>query len=143
MDLRPWNYWNNAGKPRAPEHDRAPSPILERVTKRKPNHPGACHFYIHAIEASNFAAQAVPCAERLGQPRARAPATWSTCRRTSTCGSGRWDEAVEHNAHAVHVDQQYLDAAPPDRGLSARLRPPQLSRHVGGAQHDWAGAPRR
>jgi hypothetical protein len=59
MDLRPWNYWNNAGKPRAPSTLETVA-VLEGIVKRRLDHPGACHFYIHAVEASNFAERAVP-----------------------------------------------------------------------------------
>jgi tetratricopeptide (TPR) repeat protein len=111
MDLRPWHYWTNAGKALAPSTLEQVA-ILERVTKRNPDHPGACHFYIHAIEASNFAERAVPCAERLGSlmPGAGHLVHMPT---HIYMRLGRWEEAVEHNAMAVHVDQQYLDARHP------------------------------
>lgn len=111
MDLRPWHYWTNAGKPLAPS-TLATVAILERVVKRNPDHPGACHFYIHAIEASNFAERAVPCADRLGSlmPGAGHLVHMPTHIYVRL---GRWEEAVEHNAMAVHVDQEYLDARHP------------------------------
>jgi tetratricopeptide (TPR) repeat protein len=111
MDLRPWNYWTNAGKPLAPSTLQQVA-ILQRVTTRNPNHPGACHFYIHAVEASNFAQKAVPCAERLGS---LVPGAGHLVHMPTHIYMrlGRWDEAVEHNATAVHVDQQYLDARHP------------------------------
>jgi tetratricopeptide (TPR) repeat protein len=111
MDLRPWHYWTNAGKALAPSTLEQVT-ILERVTKRNADHPGACHFYIHAIEASNFAERAVPCAERLGSlmPGAGHLVHMPT---HIYMRLGRWEEAVEHNAMAVHVDQQYLDARHP------------------------------
>ena len=111
MDLRPWNYWTNAGKPLAPSTLQQVA-ILQRVTARNPNHPGACHFYIHAVEASNFAQKAVPCAERLGS---LVPGAGHLVHMPTHIYMrlGRWDEAVEHNAMAVHVDQQYLDARHP------------------------------
>ena len=39
--------------------------MLTRVVQREPTHAGACHFYIHAIEASREPERALPCAERL------------------------------------------------------------------------------
>ena len=39
--------------------------MLESVLKRDPNHPGANHFYIHAVEASPNLERAIPSAERL------------------------------------------------------------------------------
>ncbi|HET9727278.1 MAG TPA: hypothetical protein VFP28_10215 [Gemmatimonadales bacterium] len=111
MDLRPWNYWTNAGKPLAPSTLEQLA-VLERITRRNPDHPGACHFYIHAIEASNSAAKAVPCAERLGSlmPGAGHLVHMPTHIYVRL---GRWEDAVEHNQMAVHVDQQYLDARHP------------------------------
>lgn len=111
MDLRPWNYWNNAGRPRAPSTIETVA-ILEGIVKRTLDNPGACHFYIHAVEASNFAARAVPCAERLGSlmPGAGHLVHMPT---HIYMRLGRWDDAVEHNAHAVQVDQEYLAARHP------------------------------
>ncbi|MEP6688445.1 MAG: hypothetical protein ABJC36_08870 [Gemmatimonadales bacterium] len=111
MDLRPWNYWNNAGKPRAPSALETVT-ILERVVKRTLDHPGACHFYIHAIEASTFAARALPCAERLGS---LVPGAGHLVHMPTHIYMrlGRWDDAVDHNAHAVHVDQEYVAARHP------------------------------
>ena len=63
MDLRPWNYW--AGREAYPGTEEIVRQ-LERVIARNPNHPGACHYYIHAVEAVNPQA-AVPCAERLAR----------------------------------------------------------------------------
>ena len=111
MDLRPWNYWSNAGKPRAPSTLETVA-VLERIVKRRLDHPGACHFYIHAIEASTFAARAVPCAERLGslEPGAGHLVHMPT---HIYMRLGWWDDAVDHNAHAVQVDQEYLAARHP------------------------------
>jgi tetratricopeptide (TPR) repeat protein len=111
MDLRPWNYWNNAGKPRAPSTLETVT-ILERIVKRTLDNPGACHFYIHAIEASTFAARALPCAERLGSlvPGAGHLVHMPTHIYMRV---GRWEDAAEHNAHAVHVDQKYVEARHP------------------------------
>jgi tetratricopeptide (TPR) repeat protein len=111
MDLRPWNYWNNAGKPRAPSTLETVT-ILERIVNRTLDNPGACHFYIHAIEASNFAARALPCAERLGSlvPGAGHLVHMPTHIYMRV---GRWEDAAEHNVHAVHVDQEYVEARHP------------------------------
>jgi tetratricopeptide (TPR) repeat protein len=111
MDLRPWNYWSNAGRPRAPSTLETVK-VLETVVKRTLDNPGACHFYIHAIEASTFAERAVPCAERLGSlvPGAGHLVHMPTHIYMRV---GRWEDAVDHNATAVHVDQEYLAARHP------------------------------
>jgi tetratricopeptide (TPR) repeat protein len=49
MDTSPWNYWNSMG-PRTFTNEVLAS--LESVLKRKADHLGAIHLYIHAVEAS-------------------------------------------------------------------------------------------
>src|SRR5262245_28399124 len=64
MDTSPWNYWNADGSPREFTSDVISS--LESVLKRKADHPGAIHLYIHAVEASPDPKRAEPYADRLG-----------------------------------------------------------------------------
>jgi tetratricopeptide (TPR) repeat protein len=63
MMLRPWQLWTLDGKP-APGTLELVA-VLESVLKRNPNHPGANHFYIHAVEASANLERAIPSAHRL------------------------------------------------------------------------------
>lgn len=111
MDLRPWNYWTNGGSPKAPSTLEAVR-ALEPVVKRNPDHPGACHFYIHAIEASNDAAKALACAERLGtlMPGAGHLVHMPT---HIYIRLGKWDIAADRNMHAVHADEQYISERQP------------------------------
>jgi len=63
MDLRPWALWSADGAP----SDLTPEivSILETVLRRDPNHPGANHYYIHAVEASPHPEKALASAKRL------------------------------------------------------------------------------
>ena len=63
MMLRPWHLWTLDGKP-APDTLELVA-VLESVLKRNPNHPGANHFYLHAVEASPNLERAIPSAMRL------------------------------------------------------------------------------
>ena len=63
MMLRPWQLWTLDGKP-APGTLELVA-VLESVLKRNPDHPGANHFYIHAVEASPNLERAIPSAHRL------------------------------------------------------------------------------
>lgn len=63
MMLRPWQLWSLAGEP-APGTLELVG-VLESVLRRDPNHPGANHFYIHAVEASRNLERAIPSAMRL------------------------------------------------------------------------------
>jgi tetratricopeptide (TPR) repeat protein len=111
MDLRPWNYWTNGGRPKAPSTLEQLT-VLERVVKRNPDHPGACHYYIHAIEASNAAYKALACAQRLGSlmPGAGHLVHMPT---HIYIRLGRWDLAAEHNAQAVHADEEFISERHP------------------------------
>jgi tetratricopeptide (TPR) repeat protein len=50
MNLSPWDLWNVDGTP----WEGTPEilSVLESVLKRDPDHMGAIHYYIHAVEAS-------------------------------------------------------------------------------------------
>ncbi len=111
MDLRPWNYWTNGGRPKAPSTLEAVR-VLEPVVKRNSNHPGACHYYIHAIEASNQAHKAVPCAQRLAglMPGAGHLVHMPTHIYIKL---GQWDLAAEGNTHAVHSDEKFISERHP------------------------------
>jgi len=65
MDLRPWKLWSADGKPA--EGTEEIVAVLESVLKRNPNHPGAIHYYIHAVEASPHPERALAYAPRLPQ----------------------------------------------------------------------------
>jgi tetratricopeptide (TPR) repeat protein len=63
MDLRPWRLWSADGKPA--EGTEEIVAVLESVLRRDPNHPGAIHYYIHAVEASTHPERALVYAARL------------------------------------------------------------------------------
>ncbi|MGV3707946.1 MAG: tetratricopeptide repeat protein [Gemmatimonas sp.] len=104
MDLSPWNYWTRDGAPRPGTGEILAS--LERAMKLVPTHPGACHFYIHAVEAAH-PQRAVRCAERLA---ALMPGAGHIVHMPAHIyiRVGRWADAIEMNKHAVHADEQYF-----------------------------------
>ena len=63
MDLDPWKYWTADGKPADGTLEIVA--VLERVLKRDPDHIGANHYYIHALEASPHPETALRSARRL------------------------------------------------------------------------------
>ncbi|HXF92572.1 MAG TPA: hypothetical protein VNK46_07425 [Nitrospiraceae bacterium] len=104
MDLQPWNFWTPDGCPKGNTEEIVA--ILERVLTLNPDHPGACHYYIHAVEASQRPERALPCAERL--PRL-VPGAGHLVHMPAHIylRLGRYREAVERNVHAAAVDQEY------------------------------------
>jgi tetratricopeptide (TPR) repeat protein len=63
MNLNPWRLWTADGKPTEGTEEIVAT--LESVLKRDPNHLGANHYYIHAVEASPHPERALPSAARL------------------------------------------------------------------------------
>src|SRR5947209_6496435 len=63
MNLNPWRLWTADGKPAEGTEEIVAT--LESVLKRDPNHLGANHYYIHAVEASPHPERALPSAARL------------------------------------------------------------------------------
>ncbi|MDF0675534.1 MAG: hypothetical protein P0120_14520 [Nitrospira sp.] len=109
MDLRPWNYWRPDGTPYPETKDIVHQ--LERVLTHNPNHPGACHYYIHAVEAVNPKA-AVPCAERLARLM---PGAGHMVHMPAHIfiRVGRWNDAVQANHHAIHTDEEFIEGQRP------------------------------
>ncbi len=58
-----WRWWGRDGKPA--EGTKEAISVLEGVMRRTPEHPGANHFYIHAVEMSPSPEHAIPSANRL------------------------------------------------------------------------------
>src|SRR5437588_5490714 len=63
MTLNPWRLWSADGNPAEGTEEIVAT--LESVLKRDPNHLGANHYYIHAVEASRHPERALPSAARL------------------------------------------------------------------------------
>jgi tetratricopeptide (TPR) repeat protein len=63
MNLNPWRLWSLDGQPW--ERTEEIVHVLESVLRCDPNHAGANHLYIHALEASPQAERALPSAKRL------------------------------------------------------------------------------
>lgn len=120
MDLSPWTYWAKDGSPLPGTAQTLK--WLESGMRLSSSHPGACHFYIHAVEAAH-PERAVSCAERLASSM---PAAGHIVHMPAHIyiRVGRWADAIKVNKHAVHADQQYFDGphTPDDAAYSALYR---------------------
>jgi len=80
---------------------------LEGVLKRNPDHVGALHYYIHAVEASPEPARAEPYADRLAK---LTPYAGHLVHMPSHIylRVGRYEDAQAINARAVAADRDYI-----------------------------------
>ena len=110
MNLAPWNYWEADGAPRPGTQEIIST--LEKILRRNPNHIGACHFYIHAVEASLAPQRAIPCAERLP---GLAPGAGHLVHMPAHIYMrvGRYADAVTANVHAAHADETFIERRHP------------------------------
>ena len=103
MVLRPWDQWTRTGDPQ-PGTDEVLA-VLESVLARDLRHPGACHHYIHATEASRDAGRAARCADLLGDVIPGASHIPHMPSHTYM-RIGRYADAVRANQRAWHADQR-------------------------------------
>ena len=114
MNLNPWNYWRGDYRDRMPKAgtDRILA-TLETALEINADHPGACHYYIHSVEAA-YPERAVVCADRLA---ALMPGAGHIVHMPGHIyiRVGRYADAVAVNEHAVHEDETYIQ----DQGISS------------------------
>ena len=107
MNLHPWGLWHIDGTPEAGTDEIVST--LESVMKRDPNHLGAIHYYIHAVEASANPERALAGANKLA---ALAPAAGHIVHMPAHVyiRTGDYEAAVKTNEQAASVDRAYLKA---------------------------------
>jgi len=105
MDLRPWKFWSHTGEP-APDTEKIVS-VLESVLRRDPNHLGANHYYIHAVEASQHPERALQSAGKLP---ALAPASGHLVHMPAHIyeRTGNYSGAAKANENAAAVDRKFI-----------------------------------
>ena len=112
MNINAWKLWSADHKP-------APGTLeitrtLEAVLRRDPNHPGANHYYVHAMEASGHPEKALASAQRL---TSMMPGAGHMVHMPAHIMQlvGRYEEAAEANRKGAAADAAYITrTAPPD-----------------------------
>jgi tetratricopeptide (TPR) repeat protein len=107
MDLRPWQLWTADGKPAEGTEEIVAT--LESVLKRNPNHFGAIHYYIHAVEASPNPDRALAYAPKLPE---LVPAAGHLVHMPAHIyqRTGDYNAAAESNKVAALTDESYIKA---------------------------------
>jgi len=108
MDTQPWDYWQADYKtPKG--HGAEIVSTLESIIQRAPNHPGALHLYIHAVEASTTPERAEGAADRL---ESLMPEAGHIVHMPSHIyyRVGRYADAAHVNELAAKTDEDYIAA---------------------------------
>lgn len=118
MNLRPWRLYKKDGTPE-PGTDAIVA-ALEAVMKRNPQHPGANHYYIHAVEASKTPARALEAAGRL---ETLVPGAGHLVHMPAHVyiRTGQYARSAKSNADAAAVDEKYFKATGGDQSFYAAM----------------------
>ncbi len=112
MNVHAWKLWTADGHPAegTPEIEVR----LESVLRRDPNHPGANHYYVHTMEASQHPEKALAAAERLhGMMPAAGHLEHMPAHIMQRVGN--YEQAAEANRRGIAADRAYFAAtSPPD-----------------------------
>jgi tetratricopeptide (TPR) repeat protein len=105
MNLNPWRLWTLDGQPW--ERTEEIVQVLESVLRRDPNHAGANHLYIHALEASPYPERALPSAKRL---ETMVPNAGHLVHMPAHIyiRTGDYAAAAKNNVDAVRVDKRQI-----------------------------------
>ena len=108
MNLHPWGLWHQDGTPEAGTEEIVAA--LESVIGRDPNHLGAIHYYIHAVEASKSPERALAGANRLAS---LAPAAGHIVHMPAHVyiRTGDYAAAVKTNQEAAAADRAYIKSS--------------------------------
>jgi tetratricopeptide (TPR) repeat protein len=109
MNTNPWKLWTADGKPGL--GTPAILAALRKVLAKDPKHPGANHYWIHAVEASLDPARAVPSADVLvGMMPAAGHLEHMPAHIYQRVG--RYEESAEANRKGAAADVAYLKLTP-------------------------------
>jgi len=110
MTTNAWKLWSVDGRPASGTPEILAR--LQAVLARDPMHPGANHYYIHALEASPHPEQAAPAADRL---RGMMPGAGHLEHMPSHIYQriGRYEDSAEANRKGSAADLAYYKLTKP------------------------------
>ncbi len=111
LNLRPWDQWQSDGSPQPGTEELLAA--LERALALKPRHPGACHLYIHSVEASKNPERGLVAADTLRALNLTAVGHLVHMPSHIYIRTGRYAESAEANRLAVEADRAYFEKAGP------------------------------
>ena len=105
MDCMPWQYWLPDGQPKM--RTREALAVLDYIAEKEPNHPGANHYYIHAVEAVH-PDLATPSADKLTDMDLQSGHLVHMPSHIYI-RTGRYNDASVANQKAMKVDEDYIE----------------------------------
>lgn len=105
MDLHPWDFWLADGEERPWTAEIVTT--IEQALAANPDHIGAIHLYIHAVEQSQEASRAEPYADRLAD---LAPAAGHLVHMPAHIYMrvGRYHDSTLNNMKAADADSAFV-----------------------------------
>ena len=104
MDTTPWDYWTEDNQPRKVTEEFLD--VLQSVMRKQPDHPGAAHYLIHAVEKAR-----PDVGERAADQLASAPQATGHLRHMAShiyIRLGRYHDASRVNQEAIEKDESML-----------------------------------
>lgn len=108
MDLHPWDLWDANNEPK--EWTVTIIKLLEEAIAIDPKHPGAHHFYIHALETSSQPEKALKSAELFDQGLVPNAGHLVHMPSHIYIRTGDYHKGTLSNIQAIAVDSTYVTA---------------------------------
>jgi tetratricopeptide (TPR) repeat protein len=106
MDLQPWDLWDKEGNPKG--NTSLILDVLEEVLEKHPEHPGAHHLYIHAVEGSKNPEKGLNSARKFDQGLTPMAGHLVHMPSHIYIRTGHYHEGTLSNLRAAKVDSLYI-----------------------------------
>lgn len=107
MDLQPWDLWDKEGNPKG--NTNLILEILQKVLEKHPDHPGAHHLFIHAVEGSRHPERGLNSARKFDQGLTPMAGHLVHMPSHIYIRTGHYIEGTLANLRAAKVDSLYIE----------------------------------